>query len=448
MGRIKSCGRLLAVLAIGATSAAADETFVVDRTAGTGVNGALFRVDPTNGNRTLLSDFGNAGQGPLGSDPQDVAVETNGTVLAIDAGGGTGNNGALFRINPGSGNRTLLSDFGNAAQGPLGEDPRGLVVEASGAVLVIDSDGVNPFNALFRVDPTSGNRTLLSDFSNAAQGPVGDVGRGIAVEASGAVLVTDINAGTNGVLFRIDPITGNRTLLSDFGNPGQGAFGFNPFGIAVEASGTILVVNQDEGTGDNGALFRIDPTTGNRILLSDFGNAGQGTLGFAPLGIAVEASGAVLVTDEEAETGTNGALFRLDPTNGNRTLLSDFGNGGQGALGANPTGVAVGNAAVVPPVVPPNVPNCFGRVPTIVGDDGNNVLAGSPGNDVITGLGGADRIDGKGGNDRICGGNGRDRLSGGSGRDLLDGGAGRDRINGGRGTDRCRRGERESSCER
>ncbi len=36
--------------------------------------GALFRVDPSSGTRTLLSDFGNAGQGPTGIDPLGVAV--------------------------------------------------------------------------------------------------------------------------------------------------------------------------------------------------------------------------------------------------------------------------------------------------------------------------------------------------------------------------------------
>ena len=315
MGRIKSCGTLLAVLAIGATSAAADETFVVDRTAGTGANGALFRVDAASGVRTLVSDFGNAAQGPLGSNPQDVTLEASGTVLAIDFGAGTGDSGALFRVNPTNGNRTLVSDFGNAAQGPLGEDPFALVVETSGAVLVIDLDGVAPNNALFRVNPTNGNRTLLSDFGNAAQGPTGDSGRGIAVEVSGTVLVTDTSAGTgdNGALFRIDPANGNRTLLSDFGNAAQGPLGSTPLGIGVETSGAVLVVDQDVGTGPNGVLFRVNPTNGNRTLLSDFGSTAQGSLGFLPQSLAVETSGAVLVIDEEAGISANGALFRNRP---------------------------------------------------------------------------------------------------------------------------------------
>ena len=75
---------LLAAIALGAAPAAADETYVVDFSAGTGGFGALFRVDPMSGNRSLVSDFGNAAQGPLGLDPSGLALEAGGTVLVID----------------------------------------------------------------------------------------------------------------------------------------------------------------------------------------------------------------------------------------------------------------------------------------------------------------------------------------------------------------------------
>jgi hypothetical protein len=115
---------LLAVIALGAAPAAADETYVVDQSAGTGGLGALFRVDAISGNRSLVSDFGNAAQGPLGRDPLGLALEAGGTVLVADASAPTVR-GALFRVDAISGNRSLVSDFGNAAQGPVGLDPIG-----------------------------------------------------------------------------------------------------------------------------------------------------------------------------------------------------------------------------------------------------------------------------------------------------------------------------------
>jgi uncharacterized delta-60 repeat protein len=90
------------------------------------------------------------------------------------------------------------------------------------------------------------------------------------------------------------------------------------------------------------------------------------------------------------------------------------------------------------------VPRCAGKVPTIAGTAGNDVLRGTkkrdliwagPGNDVLRGLGRADVLCGGTGNDRLLGGRGNDRLLGGKGRDRLIGGKGRDRLRGGPGRD-------------
>jgi hypothetical protein len=65
--------------------------------------------------------------------------------------------------------------------------------------------------------------------------------------------------------------------------------------VAVEAGGTILVVDRSAGTNGQGGLFRVDPTTGARTVLSDFGSGAN--QGVDPLGVAVEAGGTILVVD-------------------------------------------------------------------------------------------------------------------------------------------------------
>jgi len=74
----------------------------------------------------------------------------------------------------------------------------------------------------------------------------------------GDILVIDRDDGTvgRGALFLVDPISGARTLLSDFGDTEQGPIGVNPFGVAVEASGNILVIDYTVRK-----LFRVDSTT-------------------------------------------------------------------------------------------------------------------------------------------------------------------------------------------
>ena len=79
-----------------------------------------------------------------------------------------------------------------------------------------------------------------------------------------------------------------------------------------------------------------------------------------------------------------------------------------------------------PPVPPPVI--CDGRVATIFGTAGDDLLMGTAGPDVIAGLQGDDIIWGFGGDDVICGGRGNDIIAGGQGFDILFGAQGDDVI--------------------
>lgn len=98
------------------------------------------------------------------------------------------------------------------------------------------------------------------------------------------------------------------------------------------------------------------------------------------------------------------------------------------------------------PSVQPEV-KCAGRVATIQGTAGRDVLTGTPKRDVIAGLGGRDLLRGLRGNDLVCGGKGADRLIGGPGNDRLIGGTGRDRLIGGPGRDRLIGGPAKDVCK-
>lgn len=80
-------------------------------------------------------------------------------------------------------------------------------------------------------------------------------------------------------------------------------------------------------------------------------------------------------------------------------------------------------------------PTCNGKVATIVGTEGDDVIIGTDRNDVIVALGGNDVIRSGRGRDTICGGDGRDRIFGGKNADTIYGGNDGDRINGDAGVD-------------
>jgi sugar lactone lactonase YvrE len=116
-------------------------------------------------------------------------------------------------------------------------------------------------------------------------------------------------------VIRVDPDTGTQTVLST-----GGAFS-NPFAIALEADGDILVLDNLAANFD-GAVIRVDAETGDQTVVSTGGFFND------PGGIAVAADGDILVADYNAfgfggPLGSKpGGVIRIDPDTGEQTVLS------------------------------------------------------------------------------------------------------------------------------
>jgi hypothetical protein len=346
-------GGLLLVVSPAQAEVKAGDILVVDPNAGTNRSGALFLVNPTTGQRTVLSDFGNPAQGSLGSgDLSGVAVMRAGKIFVSALfSGSSGAGGALFGVDPDTGNRTVLSDFG---QGNIhGVLAYGLAVNAKGKVIAnLDRSApplFQPDSALVRINPKTDARVLVSELLNPAQGlAFSGFIQDLALEHSGKILIATENVEQlpeKAALFRVNPVTGRRIILSDFTNPGQGAdvvdLGAATGCLAVESSRQILVASG----GFRHLLLRVDPKTGQRTVLSDFDNPAQGILGASLNGVAVETSGDIVVGVGDAAIGSLAStlLFRVMPKTGLRALLSDSGNPAQG-----PSFVTIVYIAVVP----------------------------------------------------------------------------------------------------
>lgn len=185
-----------------------------------GYHGVIVRIDPETDTRVLVSDLRNPDQGAIdtGTFITDLGIEHSGKILIGTANENDYASGAIFRVNPSTGKRKLLSDFTNAAQGPVASlfFSTGLATETSKKIVAIGG------NFLLRIDPETGQRTVLSDFDNPVQGITGFAPRGAVVEKSGKIVVSAVVTEFSSSLFRIDPKTGQRTLLSDSANPEQG----------------------------------------------------------------------------------------------------------------------------------------------------------------------------------------------------------------------------------
>jgi hypothetical protein len=105
--------------------------------------------------------------------------------------------------------------------------PEGLATDKSGRVVTIDGNISTP--AVYYVNPATGQATVLSDNIGHGSGPAFGTLRGVTLDASGNILATDI---LNNQIFEIDPTTGDRFVLSGNGVGGTTFAGLD-IGIAV-----------------------------------------------------------------------------------------------------------------------------------------------------------------------------------------------------------------------
>lgn len=200
---------------------------------------------------------------------------------------------AIVRVDPATGAQSVVSSGGLLATG----FPMGVTAAANGDLFITHNGGEG--GSLFRILPGSGAQSVVaSGFPQAA---------GLTTEASGAVLLTDLNANN---LTRVDPATGTFAVVS------SGGLLSGPLGIGRAASGEIVVASRN-----NGRIVRIHPTTGAQTLVSEAGVLGN------PQWLAVHPSGDVFVT-------TGNAVVRIDTTGAQSLLASG------GAL-FSPRGIAV-----------------------------------------------------------------------------------------------------------
>jgi hypothetical protein len=145
-------------------------------------------------------------------------------------------------------------------------------------VYVTDDEDEDEFldEILFRIDVSSGNRTIVSDNSIGAEPRFDKLGIGIDVNAFGRVLVS---AQTR--VLSVDPSSGIRTLVSGEAM-GSGPNFNSAVGLAYDPFSQSVLLS-DFGAQ---ALFRVHPVTGDRTILSD-NLHGLGPSFVGPRGIAV-----------------------------------------------------------------------------------------------------------------------------------------------------------------
>ncbi len=310
---------------------------------------------------TTIAGKGATGEGFANGDagtaefykPAGLAFDSAGNLYVADE-----DNNAIRKIDP-SGNVSTVAGLGYGQHSLLNGGPKtaefysplAVAVDSSGNIYVADSMN----SAVRKIDSHGTVSTFvgpqLDSFVSSGPDALVRYPSGVAVDAAGNVYVSDSG---NNAIRKVDSkgnvttvIGGPTNLGFADGDAGTGKLQ-PPYGIAVDATGNIYFVDQD-----NNAIRKIDGQ-GNLSTLAGKGTSAHGFIDgaagtaqlFQPFALCLDAAGNIYFSDQR-----NNAIRKID-TQGNVSTLAGHGpnssgdvDGDAGVAALNsPTGVAVDSA--------------------------------------------------------------------------------------------------------
>jgi sugar lactone lactonase YvrE len=251
----------------------------------------VWKVDPTTGAREVITSEDLGGGAPLYA-PSAAVMDRAGRLTVADGYGHT-----LLRVDPTTGNRSYFSGEGNTGSGVNFQALTDMIVDRDNSLVVVD----HLSNMVFRVDAETGHRTEIAGPSRG-QGPDLTYMTTIALGPTGD-LWTLINTQTdNGAaLVRIDPVSGDRQIVSGFGDM-----------VDSLSAEDIFFLNDRTALASGVQIYQVDLITGHRTAIASSGPQLQW-----PGPIVRTHDGALVLADEYT-----GALYRLDLESREHKLFS------------------------------------------------------------------------------------------------------------------------------
>jgi uncharacterized repeat protein (TIGR03803 family) len=180
-------------------------------------------------------------------------MDATGNLYGSTYGGGTSNQGTVFKVNATTGAEEVLYSFANGTDGGLPYS--GLVLDGKGNLYGTTSQGGGAgAGTVFKIDPT-GKETLLYELAGGRDGifPMG----GLVRDAKGNLWGTTLYGGANGfgTVFKVNP-RGKETLVHSFAM----ADGDTPWaGLIKDGAGNLYGSAAAGGAFNFGTVFKIKP---------------------------------------------------------------------------------------------------------------------------------------------------------------------------------------------
>ena len=274
--------------------------------------GTVYKLTAS-GTETVLYNFSGGADGayPFAS----VVRDSSGNLFGTTMGGGAGQCGTVFKLNP-AGKETVLHSFDCMSQGA--KPVSSLIMDPDGNLYGTTevSGQSNPSGVVFKLD-TSGNETVLHTFTGKADGgtPVANLIR----DSAGNLYGTTENGGSNGfgVVFKLDA-NANETVLHNFAQGTDGAWPLAP--LIEDAAGNLYGTTVYGDANTYGVVFKIN-TSGQMISYDVFSQTSRGASPEAP--VVRDAEGNLYGTTSKGGTYNLGVVFKVDVF-GNETVLYNF----------------------------------------------------------------------------------------------------------------------------
>lgn len=275
------------------------------------VNGVAFgivAIDLNTGAPVPVSDS-TLGSGPTLSRPWDMALDTDDQSLVVY----DRTLQALFLIDPATGDRTIVSDNAGTGSGPAFISPDAISVDSANDLAVL-REGANTF---ITVDLTTGDRV-----ASVASGPFMNIVRSMDFDPQRS-LVTLLDPLADETYTVPVPI-GAATLHS--AGASQGGFEtLDAIQIIVDEVSDRYIINDfsdNISEIDTDRLLSVDPETGSRsVILDDWRGSGPAPEGQATLALDAD-NGVLFLAGEESDD-----IVRVDVETGDRQLVADSTTG-------------------------------------------------------------------------------------------------------------------------
>jgi len=272
-----------------------------------GINGfgILFSYDYTTTNfvKELDFDLTITGGRPYG----DLIQLNNDKLYGMNSIGGSNNKGVLFSYNPIT---TTFSNEFNFDGTNNGETPSGsLITGNDGNIYGLTTSGGSGSNGvLFKYDPILNNFEKKIDLNYAENGRY--IYGGLLEATNGFLygMTTDGGAYDLGVIFSINPVTYKVTKEFDFDGTNNGS---RPYGNLIEANnGKLYGMTYQGGANNHGVIFEYNPLNKFFNKLVDFNNSTIG--GYARGSLMQSSNGKLYGLTSSGGVNSSGVLFEYE----------------------------------------------------------------------------------------------------------------------------------------